>query len=391
MDPLQQLALYHAMATARRLETVEHDLSARGEAFFFVSSAGHEANAALALHLVADDHLHCHYRDKALLIARGLSPKAFLDTLLCKHDGPSRGRQMSPFLSDAALNILPMTTPVANQALQACGVAAAVKHKASQPIVLCALGDGSTQQGEYLEAVAEAVRSSLPVLFLVENNRWAISTSTPGKTFFSLPNGPASDLFGVPIEHVDGRDAAGAFTAFGEIVARMRRERQPAIVLFDVERIHSHTNADDQRIYRTRAEIEYAATHGDPLARFRNYLLTQGVSETELDAIDEQVAEDLTHYENASVAGAEPEATFTAKQSIPVELSHPARECRGHEGGTRLTMRDALRDVLHHHLLTDERVTLLGEDIEDPKGDVFGVTRGLSTEFPERVKNSALT
>ncbi len=391
MESLQQLALYHAMATARRLELVEQELVARGEAFFYVSSAGHEANAALALHLTPSDWLHCHYRDKALLIARGLSPKAFLDTLLCKQEGPSAGRQMSPFLSAAKLNILPMTTPVANQGLQACGVAAAVKQDPARPIVLCALGDGSTQQGEFLEAVAEAVRSELPVLFLVENNRWAISTSTPGKTFFSLPTGPASDLFGVPIEAVDGRDAAGAFDAFGEIVRRMRDARRPAIVLFDVERIHSHTNADDQRIYRSAAEIAQAAQAGDPLARYRQYLLAHGVSAATLAEIDEQIAAELTQLEQASVNGPEPQPTYTAKQSIPVELSHPARERRGAEGGTRLTMREALRDVLHHHLLTDERVTLLGEDIEDPKGDVFGVTRGLSTEFPERVKNSALT
>jgi 2-oxoisovalerate dehydrogenase E1 component len=127
MDSRQQLALYRSMAAARQLETVEQDLVARGEAFFYVSSAGHEANAALAPHLVTDDWLHCHYRDKALLIARGLSPKAFLDTLLCKEQAPSAGRQMSPFLSDNSLHILPMTTPVANQCLQACGVATAVK------------------------------------------------------------------------------------------------------------------------------------------------------------------------------------------------------------------------------------------------------------------------
>src|SRR5687768_9722936 len=93
MESAQQLALYRAMATAQRLEAVEQDLCARGEAFFYVSSGGHEANAGLALHLTPDDYLHCHYRDKALLIARGLSPKAFLDTLLCKADGPSVGRQ----------------------------------------------------------------------------------------------------------------------------------------------------------------------------------------------------------------------------------------------------------------------------------------------------------
>lgn len=390
MDPRQQLALYKAMATARQLEVVEQDLAARGEAFFFVSGGGHEATAALALHLTADDWLHCHYRDKALMLARGLPPKALFDTLLCKAEGPSSGRQMSPFLQDARLNILPMTTPVANQCLQACGVAAAIKEQPSRPIVLCSLGDGSTQQGEFLEAVAEAVRSELPVLFLVQNNRWAISTSTEGRTFFSLPGGLASDLFGLAIEHVDGRDATCAFEAFGTITAKMRVTRQPTLVVFNVERMQSHTNADDQKLYRSAAEIATAQS-SDPLATFRAYMIASGTPAHVLDDIDDQIRAEVARQASASLDGPEPQPTTTAKKSLLVEMTHPARESRGGEGGTRLTMREAMRDVLHHHLLTDPRVSLLGEDIEDPKGDVFGVTRGLSTEFPERVKNAALT
>lgn len=390
MDSRHQLALYRAMAMARQLELVEQDLAARGEAFFFVSSAGHEANAALALHLSASDWLHCHYRDKALLIARGVSPKAFLDTLLCKHDAPARGRQMSPFLHDAALNVLPMTTPVGNQCLQACGVAASVKEQTARPVVLCALGDGSTQQGEFLEGVAEAVRNQLPVLFLIENNRWAISTATTGRTFFSLPEGPARELFGVPIQSVDGTDPASAYEAFGQVVRQMRATRQPAIVLLDVERMQSHTNADDQRLYRTPDEIE-AATAADPLVRYRRHLLASGVAKVQLDALDRQIKQEMDHLAAAALAGKEPAPVETAKMPLHVELTHPARERGSQEGGRRLTMRDALRDVLHHHLLHDPAVFLLGEDIEDPKGDVFGVTRGLSTEFPERVRNAALT
>lgn len=393
MDLRQQLALYRWMATARQLEVVEQDLAARGEAFFFVSSGGHEANAAAALHLTPDDWLHCHYRDKALMIARGLSPKAFLDTLLCKQQGPSAGRQMSPFLQDARLNILPMTTPVANQCLQSCGVAAAVKDQPSQPVVLCALGDGSTQQGEFLEAVAEAVRNELPVLFLVENNRWAISTGTVGRTFFSLPGGMASELFGVPIQHLDGRDAVASYEGFGAIISEMRATRRPALVVMDVERMHSHTNADDHRLYRPADEIAQAQQSGDPVLRLRNHLLQSGVSQSTLEDLERQIRAEMAALTTASLRGPEPVSHDGAKRSLLVELTHPARESRGNEelGGKRLTMREALRDVLHHHLLTDPRVTLLGEDIEDPKGDVFGVTRGLSTEFPERVQNAALT
>src|SRR5262249_32964510 len=145
---------------------------------------------------IADDWLHCHYRQKALLVARGVHPKTFFSILFCKDESPSRGRQMSGFFSDPRLNVLSMVTPTANNGVQSVGVAAAIKSKSSRPIVMCGVGDGSTQQGEFLEAIGEAVRSHLPVLFFVEDNRWAISTTTAGKTFYSLPGGLAKEYCG---------------------------------------------------------------------------------------------------------------------------------------------------------------------------------------------------
>ena len=141
------LAVYRAMFTAREIDRAEQNLTTRGEAFFHISGAGHEATASLALHLTSEDWLHCHYRDKALLLARGLPIQAFFDNLLCKDNGSSRGRQMSAFFSDPKLHILGMVTPTANNALQSVGVAAAVRDRAGQPIVYCGVGDGTTQQG----------------------------------------------------------------------------------------------------------------------------------------------------------------------------------------------------------------------------------------------------
>ena len=181
------LTLYRLMLTARQIDEVSRELTQRGEAFFHLSGAGHEASVALAPQLTADDWLHCHYRDKALLLARGLSVRSFFDSMLCNDRSSSRGRRMSAFFSDRKLKILSMVTPTGNSALQAVGVAAAIKQQESKPIVLCGIGDGTTQQGEVLEAIGEAVRDCLPVLFMIQDNRWAISTTTHGRTFFSLP------------------------------------------------------------------------------------------------------------------------------------------------------------------------------------------------------------
>lgn len=393
MDAQSLVALYRWMLTARRIDEAELRLTQRGEAFFTVSGAGHEGSAALALHLLPEDWLHCHYRQRALLVARGVTPHAFMATLFCKDDSPSRGRQMPGFFSDRQLHVISMSVPTANNALQSTGVAAAVKHDPAAPIVVCGIGDGGTQQGEFLEGIAEAVRDRLPVLFLIEDNGLAISTQTQGKTFWSLPTGQADEYLGVPIDYIDGRRPATAADELGRVVARMRSERGPAIVVFRVERLTSHTNADDQTVYRAADEIRRVAESGDPIENLAHDLMTLGVSRQLLDEVGRQVDLEIEAAETLAAAAPDPLPELSARLPASVELIHPARERPGLPPGEgeRLTMREALRDVLRHQLATDPRVTLLGEDIEDPKGDVFGVTRGLSTQFPGRVVNSALS
>ena len=385
------LRLYRVMLTARRIDELEEQMTHRGEAFFQLSGAGHEATAALASHLHEDDWLHCHYRDRALLIARGLPIRTFFDNLLCKDHAPGRGRRMSPFMSDPALNILSMVTPTGNNALQSVGVAAAVKDQPGNPIVYNGIGDGTTQQGEFLEACAEASRAELPVLFVIQDNKWAISTQTTQKTFYSLPDGRATEFCGIPICYADGRNVVEADEVFRETVAGMRQDRKPRIIVLEMERLASHTNADDQRIYRDEQDLAEARANSDPITILQQRLLAMDFNEADLQVMDSQIRDQIDAAQNEAVDGPEPLTTKTAKQPLNVELTHPSRQQSGTESGPQLTMREALRNVLHHHLHNDQRVTLFGEDIEDPKGDVFGVTKGLSTEFPSRVRNAPLS
>ena len=188
---------------------------------------------------------------------------------------------MTPFMSDPALHILSMVTPTGNNALQAIGVAAAVKSRPGQPLVYCGVGDGTTQQGEYLEAVGEAVREELPVLFVIQDNKWAISTPTTGRTFFSLPDGPGESFYGLPIHYVDGRDVETAYHAFSAVVTQVRETRGPALVVFQVERLSSHTNADDQTIYRTEEDLSSAAEQSDPIRIAEDALLKSGLTRSD--------------------------------------------------------------------------------------------------------------
>lgn len=298
------------MVMARSVDRVEMELVNRGEGFFHVGGAGHEAAVGLVPHLIPEDYLYPHYRDKSLMLARGVPAEQFFHGLLCTAGSTSDGRQMGAHLSVPDVRILPMTGPVGNNALPSVGVAREIVARARReagarngvphgtgatngtaaklaqgpastpaplPLVLCSGGDSATQQGEFMEAVAEAVRAQLPVLFLIEDNGYAISTRTAGNTFYKLPSGPASEFYGLPVERLDGRDVIACEVAFGEIVARVRQGR-PALVVMEVDRLTHHTNADDERIYRSEAEIREARANGDPIARLRARLLSEGVS-----------------------------------------------------------------------------------------------------------------
>ncbi len=384
---------FRYMVASREIDLIEQDFTARGEAFFHVSGAGHEASCILNSFLKPEDWLHCHYRDKALMIARGIGIEMFFLSTFNKDDSHSRGRQMNAHMSAPDLNVLSLVGPVGNNALQSAGVALAVKDQEAKPIVLCGLGDGTSQQGEVYEAIAHAVRDTLPVLFFVQDNAFAISTKTKGRTFYDTPDGIADSFYGIPIAYIDGRKPEEVYTSLEGVVTEMRETRRPRIVVFRVDRLSNHTNADDQRMYRTEEEIAAVQSTGDPLVRLRSYLIDHGISADELDKTVEEVRQEVTEAAHRAQRAPDPEPVLTAWKELPAELEDPDKEYRGGEtnnGNAPLVMLEAIRKVLRHHLETDERVLLFGEDLEDPKGDVFGVTKGLTQSFPGRVTNSPL-
>jgi 2-oxoisovalerate dehydrogenase E1 component len=383
-------ALYTTMVTARHMDLTEQSYTSRGEAFFHVSGAGHESSIALYPHLTEDDWLHCHYRDKALMLARGITPHMFFLSLFNKDASHSRGRQMNAHMSDPERKVLSIVGPVGNSALQAVGVAEAIKDQEKNPLVLCALGEGMTQESEVLEAIGHAVREELPVLFVVQDNKYAISTRTTGRTFYSRPDGEAEEFYGVPITRIDGRNTALAMDHFGEVVSRIRSDRNPQIVIFLVERLHNHTNADDQRVYRSPDEITAAADTGDPVALLRAQLLEAGIAEDELTREEEEIREFLRQEARRAQISDEPLPLHSAKAPLPARLEDRDIEYTG-SGESELVMLEAIRDVLDARMDQDSRITLFGEDIEDPKGDVFGITRGLGQKYGRRIRNSPLS
>jgi 2-oxoisovalerate dehydrogenase E1 component len=387
------LSLFRTMVVARQVDEVEAEMTSGGEAFFHVSGAGHEGSALLDLSLIPDDWLHLHYRDKALMLARGVPPVMFFHSLLCNAASHSSGRQMSAHISDPGRRILSTVGPVGNNALQAVGVASVIKSERGRPIVVCAMGDGTTQQGEVLEAIAEAVRSELPVLFWIEDNAYAISTRTRSRTFYSLPRwcGQAEAFYGLPIHRLNGRDIIRCSGQVASIVEQVRRTRCPGIVVFEVDRLSDHTNSDDERIYRPREEIERIQRLGDPILLLREHLIRSGVSWQELERMSDEASAEVRRAAELARRAPDPSPTFVAGRPLATPLDPAAGEYRGHPDEARLTMGEAIREVLRARMADDPRITLFGQDIEDPKGDVFGVTEGLTLAFPDRVTNSPLS
>ena len=382
---------YQKMYSIRQIDNTEAEMVNSGTANFLASSKGHEGAAIFAEYLKPQDWLHCHYRDKPLMHARGMEAKMFFYSSLCKAESASNGRQMVIGVSERKLNIVSIITPVGNQALPAVGIAQSVKDDTDNPIVYCGMGDGTTQQGEVLEAFAEAKRRTLPVLFVVQDNDYAISTQTKGNTFFSLPDHTQpNEFYDTPITYIDGTNPFTSHEKIGKIISDMRQNRAPHIIVFKVERLNSHSNADDHRIYRSNDELTNIE-HNDPVLLSRQFLLNAGVKESFLQDIEAKTSQAVREAMELALKGTTPKASFDAEAPLPEHLLPTAPEYRGDfSQETRLGMGAAMREVFRQRLLNDDRVCLLGEDIEDDKGDVFGVTKGLSTQFPGRVVNSPL-
>jgi 2-oxoisovalerate dehydrogenase E1 component len=203
---------------------------------------------------------------------------------------------------------------------------------------------------------------------LVQDNRYSISTKTEGKTFYSAPNRDLKSFYGLKIHRLDGSDPIACRETLGRLVNRIRATREPSLCVMRVARLFGHTNADDESVYRSAEEIEDARANADPLAKLRETLLDWGVGEREMESLDAAIGSEVRVAADRALERDSPQAAFEAKAPIPNTLTHRDLEYYGAAGDAHLTMAGALRGTLLENMRADSRVTLYGEDIEDPKG-----------------------
>lgn len=309
------LEMYRVMVLARRLDERAWVLHRQGKIAFHISGIGHEAaqiGAAFALQRGVD-WVVPYYRDLAMLIALGMTPREFALGLMGKKGEPnSGGRQMPSHWSLRRVNVVSHSSPVATQTPHASGIGLGIKMRGDSAVVLTSIGEGSTSQGEWYEGVNWAAVHRLPVVFLVENNTYAISVREEKQMAVPGAAGKAAGL-GLPGVTVDGLDILAVHQAVQEAVDRARRGDGPTVVEPRVSRLTPHSSDDDDRTYRPREEVE-AMKADDPLAAYEKQLLDRKVltakSQAQAEAEAAEAVDDAIRFAEAAPYPDVSEATY---------------------------------------------------------------------------------
>jgi len=416
----QLLAACRWMILSRRIDDKEIQLKNQSQIFFQISGAGHEGilvAAGLALR-PAYDWFYPYYRDRALCLVLGVTPyEMFLQGVGAADDPASGGRQMPSHWGHRRLNIVSQGSPTGTQYLQAVGCAdagvlyqtltdipgRAARHHPDE-VVYVSSGEGATSEGEFWESLNTACARRLPVIFLIQDNGYAISVPVEIQT----PGGDVSRLLesfpDLRIVRVDGSDFLAGSRAMGEAVAWARARRGPVLVHARVIRPYSHSLSDDERLYKTAAERESEAER-DPIRVFSRYLVTEGLATPEdLDRLAADVDREVNEAADRALAASKPPKASAGWWvfSPDVDPTSPAFESEAHPLGKPETMVSAINWTLRDEMMVNPALVVFGEDVADAsrpdalplvpgKGGVFKVTHGLQRAFgSDRVFNSPL-
>ena len=418
--------IYRTMFLSRRLDDREIQLKRQNKIFFQISGAGHEGILAAAGLVLkpAYDWFFPYYRDRALALMLGVTPyEMLLQSVGAKDDPSSGGRQMPSHWGSKRLNIVPSASATGMQWLHAVGAAEAAPYYDRFPkaleqarqaplgdsvthhpdeITYVSGGDGSTSEGEFYEAINAACLRQVPVLFLVEDNGYAISVPIEAQTAGASISKLIANFPGLMVEECDGTDPLESYAVVSRAAAYCRAQRHPALVHAHVTRPYSHSLSDDEKVYKTPEDRESEA-HRDPVTNFGLFLVREGILDERdmgeleadverevLEATDRALAAEVDSVESiyASVYSTHIDPTGPQFESAPPQASQP-----GHNGPAKLkTMVEIISATLADEMARDERIVVFGEDVADctheqnlaqlkGKGGVFKATAGLQRRY----------
>ncbi len=428
LDRETLIRIYRTIYLSRRLDDREIQLKRQNKIFFQISSAGHEAVTAVMGLLLRPgvDWIYPYYRDRALCLMLGVTPlEMLLQAVGAKDDPSSGGRQMPSHWGHPKWNIVSKSSCTGTQFVQAVGAAEATLYYEAHPralaqarkaplgeyvnyqrdeIVYVSAGDGATSEGEFWESLNAACTQKLPLLYLIEDNGYAISVpvevQTAGGSISKLTRG----FPGLHVAECDGTDLLESYAICKEAVQHCRERRGPALVHAQVTRPYSHSLSDDEKLYKTAEERE-AEAHRDPISKFSLFLVREGLlDQKEIESLEAEVDLEVRDAADAALAAEEP-----AIDSIRVNIYSPevdptssAFEAQPQLHGAPKTMVEMVAATLSDEMSRDERITVFGEDVADAsreenlkhvkgKGGVFKATSGLQRKYGhDRVFNSPL-
>ncbi len=422
------IRLYRAMFLSRRLDDREIQLKRQNKIYFQISSAGHEAvTAAMGLLLRPGvDWIYPYYRDRALCLMLGVTP---LETLLqavgSKDDPASGGRQMPSHWGHPKWNIASKSSCTGTQFVQAVGAAEATLYYQGRPkalaqakraplgkyvrhdsdeIVYVSAGDGATSEGEFWESLNAACAKKLPLLYLIEDNGYAISVPVEVQTAGGSISKLTRSFPGLHVAECDGTDPLESYAVCKEAADYCRQRRGPALVHGHVIRPYSHSLSDDEKLYKTAEERDEEA-HRDPLSKFSLFLVREGLlDQKEIEALESEVDREVRDAGDQALAAEPPsvDSILVNVYSPDVDPSSPAFERQPEFHGAPKTMVEMVAATLSDEMSRDERITVFGEDVADAsreenlrhvkgKGGVFKATSGLQRKYgADRVFNTPL-
>ena len=391
IDPEIFLSLYEKMLRAYYVEEQCRIFVRAGKCSFYASGRGHEKIQILVAMLLepGKDWFFPYYREKPLMVGLGMPlDYLFLGMLSREGDPNGLGRNMSEHFSSRDLRVVSPTACTGTQFLAAVGMAKAIRADGRDEIVYVSGGEGSTSEGEFFEALNKAHSDRLPVLFLVQNNGYAISVPQEQQTSSEIYEVAAG--FGMKSVRVDGTRFTDTYHTLKPLVAEVRKGKGPLFVEAMVVRIDSHSSSDDQTKYRDPANLE-EARRKDPLAHTEGRIRQMGLLTDK--EIEERRARAQAEVESA--ARAIDALPYPDTSTATLDIFSPDRPV-AEEGDPvplsdkPITMVEAINRGLREELENNPKIVMWGEDIQDPKGGVFGATRGLTEAFPGRVENSPL-
>ena len=427
----QLIEFYRLMFLSRRLDDREILLKRQQKIYFQISGAGHEAllvAAGMALKS-GYDWFYPYYRDRALCLAVGMTPyEQLLEAVGAADDPSSGGRQMPSHWGHKKLNIVTQSSPTGTQFLQAVGCAEAGRYFSRHPeaakkapgdyrqfkdvtfhgdeVVYVSTGDGTTSQGEFWEAMNSAANLKLPVLFVCEDNEYAISVPVEVNTAGGNISKLVANFPNFYFAEVDGTDPVASYAAMTKAVEHCRSGKGPAFVHGHVIRPYSHSLSDDEKLYRPDAERQKDAQR-DPITRMQMFLIREGIlDEKQINALEKSVEDEIQQATDKALAAAIPTPDTILNHVYSPFLDPKSKDFESPpltEGGDK-TMADLINTCLKDELRRDPRIVVFGEDVADcsreeylknkevkGKGGVFKLTAGLQMEFgQERVFNSPL-